>query len=92
MVEGADILMVKPGMPYLDIVRDVKNKVSPSHITEHTHTHTLYLSPQYPHHPLAIYQVRPIHPIVCLHTAVCVSRCLESMLCSTMAARLEPLT
>ncbi|CAI8017815.1 Delta-aminolevulinic acid dehydratase [Geodia barretti] len=25
--EGADILMVKPGMPYLDIVRDVKNKV-----------------------------------------------------------------
>jgi porphobilinogen synthase len=24
--EGADILMVKPGMPYLDIVRDVKNK------------------------------------------------------------------
>ena len=28
MVEGADVLMVKPGMPYLDIVRDVKNKVS----------------------------------------------------------------
>ena len=27
MCEGADILMVKPGMPYLDIVRDVKNKV-----------------------------------------------------------------
>lgn len=24
--EGADILMVKPGMPYLDIVRDVKEK------------------------------------------------------------------
>ena len=23
--EGADIVMVKPGMPYLDIVRDVKN-------------------------------------------------------------------
>ena len=25
--EGADILMVKPGMPYLDIVRDAKEKV-----------------------------------------------------------------
>ncbi|XP_005994534.1 delta-aminolevulinic acid dehydratase [Latimeria chalumnae] len=24
--EGADVLMVKPGMPYLDIVREVKNK------------------------------------------------------------------
>ncbi|KAM4664858.1 delta-aminolevulinic acid dehydratase [Discoglossus pictus] len=24
--EGADMLMVKPGMPYLDILRDVKNK------------------------------------------------------------------
>ncbi|KAM9325191.1 delta-aminolevulinic acid dehydratase [Gastrophryne carolinensis] len=24
--EGADILMVKPGMPYLDVLRDVKNK------------------------------------------------------------------
>lgn len=24
--EGADILMVKPGYPYLDIVRDAKNK------------------------------------------------------------------
>ena len=27
MSEGADILMVKPGMPYLDIVRDAKEKV-----------------------------------------------------------------
>ena len=26
--EGADVLMVKPGMPYLDIVRDVKSTVS----------------------------------------------------------------
>jgi porphobilinogen synthase len=25
--EGADIVMVKPGLPYLDIVRDVKNAV-----------------------------------------------------------------
>lgn len=25
--EGADYLMVKPGMPYLDVVRDTKNKV-----------------------------------------------------------------
>ena len=25
--EGADILMVKPGMPYLDIVREVKDMV-----------------------------------------------------------------
>lgn len=24
--EGADIVMVKPGMPYLDIVREVKNE------------------------------------------------------------------
>lgn len=30
VVEGADVLMVKPGMPYLDIVRDVKNKY-PNH-------------------------------------------------------------
>ena len=27
MAEGADMLMVKPGMPYLDIVREVKDKV-----------------------------------------------------------------
>ena len=27
MEEGADMLMVKPGMAYLDIVRDVKEKV-----------------------------------------------------------------
>lgn len=26
--EGADMLMVKPGMPYLDMVREVKDKVS----------------------------------------------------------------
>jgi len=25
--EGADIIMVKPGLPYLDIVREVKNAV-----------------------------------------------------------------
>ena len=24
--EGADIVMVKPGMPYLDIIRNIKNK------------------------------------------------------------------
>ena len=24
--EGADIVMIKPGLPYLDIIRDVKNK------------------------------------------------------------------
>lgn len=30
MREGADMLMVKPGMPYLDLVRDVKNRVSPA--------------------------------------------------------------
>lgn len=28
--EGADMLMVKPGMPYLDLVREVKDKVSRS--------------------------------------------------------------
>lgn len=27
MREGADMLMVKPGMPYLDLVRDVKDRV-----------------------------------------------------------------
>ena len=27
MREGADMLMVKPGLPYLDIVREVKDKV-----------------------------------------------------------------
>lgn len=27
MREGADMLMVKPGMPYLDLVRDVKARV-----------------------------------------------------------------
>ena len=26
--EGADMLMVKPGMAYLDVVRDVKERVS----------------------------------------------------------------
>ena len=30
VAEGADILMVKPGMPYLDIVWDVKNNVRAS--------------------------------------------------------------
>ena len=24
--EGADMVMVKPGMPYLDIIKDIKNK------------------------------------------------------------------
>lgn len=28
MAEGADMVMVKPGGPYLDIVRDVKERVS----------------------------------------------------------------
>ncbi|SIC27635.1 delta-aminolevulinic acid dehydratase [Mycobacteroides abscessus subsp. abscessus] len=28
LAEGADFLIVKPGMPYLDIVRDVKNAVN----------------------------------------------------------------
>ena len=27
MKEGADIVMVKPGMPYLDIVRQTKDRV-----------------------------------------------------------------
>lgn len=27
MKEGADMLMVKPGLPYLDILREVKDKV-----------------------------------------------------------------
>ena len=27
MEEGADMLMVKPGMAYLDVVRDVKQRV-----------------------------------------------------------------
>lgn len=27
MREGADMLMVKPGLPYLDVVREVKDKV-----------------------------------------------------------------
>lgn len=30
VTEGADMLMVKPGMAYLDIVRDVKERVSSS--------------------------------------------------------------
>ena len=30
MSEGADMIMVKPGMPYLDIVRQVKDQVSES--------------------------------------------------------------
>lgn len=28
LMEGADFLIVKPGMPYLDIVRDVKNNIN----------------------------------------------------------------
>ncbi|KAB2338736.1 porphobilinogen synthase [Cytobacillus depressus] len=28
LLEGADFLIVKPGMPYLDIVRDVKNNIN----------------------------------------------------------------
>lgn len=28
LVEGADFLIVKPGMPYLDIVRDIKNNIN----------------------------------------------------------------
>ncbi|KAM9218006.1 delta-aminolevulinic acid dehydratase isoform 2-T2 [Leptosomus discolor] len=34
--EGADMLMVKPGMPYLDVVRDVKARVSSFCATEGT--------------------------------------------------------
>ena len=26
--EGADILMIKPGLPYLDIIKEVSNKVN----------------------------------------------------------------
>ncbi|QED48814.1 porphobilinogen synthase [Cytobacillus dafuensis] len=28
LIEGADFIIVKPGMPYLDIVRDVKNNIN----------------------------------------------------------------
>lgn len=34
MREGADMLMVKPGLPYLDIIREVKDKVSDHHRLE----------------------------------------------------------
>lgn len=32
--EGADMLMVKPGMPYLDLVRDVKDRVRPARVLQ----------------------------------------------------------
>lgn len=35
MKEGADMLMVKPGLPYLDIMREVKDKVSFFHSVYH---------------------------------------------------------
>ena len=42
VAEGADILMVKPGMPYLDIVRDVKNNVRKSVVMRNISLH-LYI-------------------------------------------------
>ena len=61
--EGADFLMVKPGMPYLDIVRDVKNKVSKYIILLLQNLIFFFeLFLQYPHHPLAIYQVSSVIP------------------------------
>lgn len=53
MVEGADMLMVKPGMAYLDIVRQTKDKV----VTLNLFHPLLHNSFQYPNIPLAIYQV-----------------------------------
>ena len=57
------MLMVKPGMAYLDIVRDVKNKVpytvSMSFVPYVECVHFWLVIPklQHPYHPLAIYQV-----------------------------------
>ena len=63
------MLMVKPGMAYLDIVRDVKNKVGTVQLQSVIYLHSttiivdmcssqysLYVL-QHPYHPLAIYQV-----------------------------------
>ena len=36
--EGADMIMVKPGMAYLDIVRDLKNQVQKTHNNPYIHT------------------------------------------------------
>ena len=36
--EGADMIMVKPGMAYLDIVRDLKNQVHQIHNNPYIHS------------------------------------------------------
>ena len=49
MKEGADMLMVKPGMAYLDIVRQTKDRVSRPHLYFHPNL-TLVLIKHGPHH------------------------------------------
>lgn len=65
MREGADMLMVKPGLPYLDIVREVKDKVSKELLglfseefwPERVQCRSLFSFLQFPNHPLAVYNV-----------------------------------
>ncbi|XP_040975516.1 delta-aminolevulinic acid dehydratase isoform X3 [Aquila chrysaetos chrysaetos] len=59
--EGADMLMVKPGMPYLDLVRDVKARgpwaAGRGVLSARRLTSLPGCSPQHPTHPLAVYHV-----------------------------------
>lgn len=60
--EGADMLMVKPGLPYLDIMREVKDKVSLRRSFLQLSPAVTYVvnvlsPPQFPTHPLAVYNV-----------------------------------
>ena len=44
--EGADMIMVKPGMAYLDIVRDLKNQVHQIHNNPYIQTTLCLHMPQ----------------------------------------------
>lgn len=68
--EGADMVMVKPGGPYLDVIRDVKENVCqpfalillspPPPLTS-----SLAARLQFPHVPLSVYQVSGEYAMLC---------------------------
>ena len=66
LAEGADMVMVKPGMPYLDIVRRVKEEF-------HVPTFAYQVSGEYSMHKLAI-QAGVLSEAVIMESLLCIKR------------------
>lgn len=67
LAEGADIVMVKPGMPYLDVVREIKN-------TFRAPTFVYQVSGEYAMHMAAIQQGWLKREAVILESLTCIKR------------------